>query len=76
MKTKITSYKLTNKSKKLLNTYAEQLKTRKSKIITYGIFEMLVKQQVDPKKIADYIEKNTFNFFKRTSNNFNEFRTF
>lgn len=64
MKTKITSYKLTNKSKTLLNTYAEQLKTRKSKIITYGIFEMLVKQQVDPKKIADYINKNTFNFLK------------
>ncbi|MDZ3956238.1 hypothetical protein U0X36_25850 [Bacillus thuringiensis] len=64
MKTKITSYKLTSKSKKLLNTYAEQLKTRKAKIITYGIFEMLVKQQLDPKKIADYIEKNTFVFLK------------
>lgn len=58
--TRIISYKATLKVKRLLDSYAKNLKTSKAKIINYAFFEIFVK---NPKKtkaedLANYVSSN------------------
>lgn len=61
--TKITSYKLTLKTKRKLEQYAANLKTSKAKIINYGLFEIFVKyaEKVDANTVATYISNTSLN---------------
>lgn len=61
--TKITSYKLTLKTKRKLEQYATNLKTSKAKIINYGLFEIFVKyaEKVDANTVATYISNTSLN---------------
>lgn len=58
--TRIISYKSTLRVKRLLNSYAKNLKTSKAKIINYAFFEMFVKnpQKTKAKDIAEYMVSN------------------
>ncbi|MED4455622.1 hypothetical protein [Metabacillus fastidiosus] len=69
--TKVTSYKLTLKVKRLLEKYSSNLKTSKAKLINYGLFEVFVKnkEKIGPDIIAEYInstklilKKDTYTF--------------
>lgn len=64
--TRIISYKATLRVKRLLNTYSDNLKTSKAKIINYALYEIFIK---NPKKasaslIADYITSNNLDLKK------------
>jgi len=70
--TKITSYKLTLKTKRKLEQYATNLKTSKAKIINYALFEIFVKytKKIDAAAVATYIKDTNLNL-KPDSNTFN-----
>lgn len=61
--TKITSYKLTLKTKRKLEQYATNLKTSKAKIINYGLYEIFVKynEKFDANTVASYINNTSLN---------------
>ncbi|MEQ7807784.1 MULTISPECIES: hypothetical protein [Priestia] len=61
--TKITSYKLTLKTKRKLEQYATNLKTSKAKIINYALFEIFVKytKKIDAAAVATYIKDTNLN---------------
>lgn len=72
LKGDLVSYKLYKEDLQLLDLYAKQLNSSRSKIVSYFLYDMLIKQQpLDLQHIGEIIEEMNLTVKKRLTSNIN-----